>query len=111
MATIFREIDANPGLLADRTVAIIGYGNQGRAQALNLRDSGVRVVVGNIDDDYCSLAKSDGFAVQSIAAALPKSTFRQSSSSARPPTSLPPGVSLNDSVTKLLPTGFAWMKV
>jgi ketol-acid reductoisomerase len=70
MATIFRETDANPALLDDRTVAIIGYGNQGRAQALNLRDSGVRVVVGNIDDDYCSTAKADGFAVQSIASAV-----------------------------------------
>lgn len=38
------ELDPLP--LAGRTVAIIGFGNQGRAQALNLRDSGVEVVVG-----------------------------------------------------------------
>jgi ketol-acid reductoisomerase len=38
--------DADLGLLADKTVAIIGYGSQGHAHALNLRDSGVRVVVG-----------------------------------------------------------------
>lgn len=37
---------ANPELLLSRTVAVIGYGNQGRAQALNLRDSGVPVLVG-----------------------------------------------------------------
>src|SRR5688500_11378323 len=38
------DIDAAP--LAEKRVAIVGYGNQGRAQALNLRDSGVDVVVG-----------------------------------------------------------------
>ncbi len=43
---VFREADADLARLADRTVAVIGYGNQGRAHALNLRDSGVRVVVG-----------------------------------------------------------------
>ena len=50
---IFKEEDcADLSALAGKTVAIIGYGNQGRAQALNLRDSGVAVVVGNRDDDY-----------------------------------------------------------
>src|SRR5436189_1060538 len=69
MATIFRETDANPALLADRTVAIIGYGNQGRAQALNLRDSGMRVVVGNVDDEYARQAREDGFEPLSLAEA------------------------------------------
>jgi ketol-acid reductoisomerase len=67
MTKIFREADANPDLLADRTIAVIGYGNQGRAQALNLRDSGQRVLVGNIDDDYRATARADGFEVRSIA--------------------------------------------
>ena len=41
-----REQDIDPAPLADKRVAIIGYGNQGRAQALNLKDSGIDVVVG-----------------------------------------------------------------
>jgi ketol-acid reductoisomerase len=44
--TIYREADAERGALHGRRVAIIGYGNQGRAHALNLRDSGIDVVVG-----------------------------------------------------------------
>jgi ketol-acid reductoisomerase len=43
---IIREGDIHPARLAGKRVAIIGYGNQGRAQALNLHDSGVDVVVG-----------------------------------------------------------------
>jgi ketol-acid reductoisomerase len=43
---VYYDADADPGALQDRTVAIIGYGSQGHAHALNLRDSGVDVVVG-----------------------------------------------------------------
>ena len=43
---VYFDADADPALIRGRTVAVIGYGNQGRAQALNLRDSGVSVVVG-----------------------------------------------------------------
>jgi len=46
MATIFYDKDANLDLLKKRKVAIIGYGSQGHAHALNLRDSGVDVRVG-----------------------------------------------------------------
>jgi ketol-acid reductoisomerase len=46
MATIFYERDADPSLITSRKVAIIGYGSQGHAHALNLRDSGVDVRVG-----------------------------------------------------------------
>ncbi len=45
-ATIYYDRDAQPERLAGRTVAIIGFGSQGHAHALNLRDSGVDVVVG-----------------------------------------------------------------
>ena len=46
MAKIYYDGDADLGLLKGRKVAIIGYGSQGHAHALNLRDSGVSVVVG-----------------------------------------------------------------
>lgn len=46
MARLYYDADANLDLLADKTVAIVGYGSQGHAHALNLRDSGVSVVVG-----------------------------------------------------------------
>jgi len=43
---LLRDADIDPAPLAGRRVAIVGYGNQGRAQALNLHDSGIDVVVG-----------------------------------------------------------------
>ncbi len=46
MATLFYEKDCNLSLLNNKTVAIIGYGSQGHAHALNLKDSGVNVIIG-----------------------------------------------------------------
>ncbi len=46
MATSYYEKDGNLNDLKGRTIAIIGYGSQGHAHALNLKDSGLRVVVG-----------------------------------------------------------------
>jgi len=46
MAKIFYDSDCNLDLLKDKTVAVIGFGSQGHAHALNLRDSGINVVVG-----------------------------------------------------------------
>jgi ketol-acid reductoisomerase len=43
---MLRDAEIDPAPLADKRVAILGYGNQGRAQALNLKDSGIDVVVG-----------------------------------------------------------------
>ncbi len=70
MARIFYDSDADPGRLEGRTVAIVGYGNQGRAQALNMRDSGVRnILVGSIHDESWQKAEADGFSPVPIAQA------------------------------------------
>ena len=45
---IYYDKDADLGLLKNKTVAIIGYGSQGHAQAQNLRDSGVKVLVAEV---------------------------------------------------------------
>ena len=46
MATIYYEKDADPALIKGRKVAVIGYGSQGHAHALNMKESGIDVVVG-----------------------------------------------------------------
>jgi ketol-acid reductoisomerase len=69
MGHIYHDEDANLEAIRGETVAILGYGNQGSAQARNLRDSGLEVIVGNIDDPYRDSAIKDGFEVLSIAAA------------------------------------------
>ncbi len=46
MATMYYEKDADKGILEGRKIAVIGYGSQGHAHALNLKDSGMDVVVG-----------------------------------------------------------------
>ena len=46
VATIFYDNDADLSALKDKTIAILGYGSQGHAQAQNLKDSGCNVVVG-----------------------------------------------------------------
>ena len=64
------DADADPALIRGRAVAVIGYGNQGRAQALNLRDSGVRVIVG-LPEGSASRprADADGLSVTTAAEA------------------------------------------
>jgi len=63
---VYHDQDADLSILKGRRIAVIGYGNQGRAQALNLRDSGLEVVVGNREDDYARRAREDGFSLLSI---------------------------------------------
>ena len=58
--------DTRAQTLGRQTVAIIGYGNQGRAHALNLRDSGVRVVIGQRPGNSFDRAVADGFQPVSV---------------------------------------------
>ncbi len=66
MAKIYYDRDADLSVLKEKTVAIVGYGNQGRAQALNLRDSGVKVVIGGIRDATLKQAEADKFPTLSV---------------------------------------------
>ncbi len=66
---LLKDNDTSLEPLAGKIVAVLGYGNQGQAQALNLRDSGVPVIVGNRDDYYRERAIADGFAPMTIAEA------------------------------------------
>jgi ketol-acid reductoisomerase len=59
-------LDADMRLLKGMTLSVIGYGNQGRAQAIVLRDNDVNVIVGNIRDAAWDQAAKDGFSVYEI---------------------------------------------
>jgi ketol-acid reductoisomerase len=64
VATIFYERDANPTALKGKTIAILGYGSQGHAQAQNLRDSGYKVIVGlEPNRPSAQQARADGMVV------------------------------------------------
>ena len=70
MAKISYEKDADPALLASRRVAVIGYGSQGHAHALNLKESGIDVRVG-LREGSASRAKAEaaGLRVTTVAEA------------------------------------------
>ena len=73
MARIYYDKDADLSVLKDKTVAVVGYGIQGRGQAMNLRDSGVKVIVAQRPGgpNY-QLAKQDGFKPLTAAEAAAK---------------------------------------
>src|SRR5947207_10211475 len=66
---VYRVADAPEGALDGESVAVLGYGNLGRTAALNLRDSGATVRVGNREDEYAARARDEGFEVVPLRAA------------------------------------------
>ncbi len=63
MTKMYYDNEADLNLLKDKTVAILGYGSQGHAHASNLRDSGVKVIVSELEGTHnYEVAKKDGFA-------------------------------------------------
>lgn len=61
MAKFFEAGQADPTILKGKTIGLIGYGNQGRSQALNLRRAGNNVIIGNQQDASWDKAREDGF--------------------------------------------------
>jgi ketol-acid reductoisomerase len=70
MEKIYRDADVDASILKGKTIAVIGYGIQGKAQAANTRDSGFKVIVGT--ERSADRAKADGFETFSIADATKK---------------------------------------
>ena len=76
MAKMYYESDANLGLLAGKKIAIIGYGSQGHAHALNLKESGMDVIVGLYKGSSSwSRAEADGLTVMETAEAAKEADF------------------------------------
>ncbi|MDP6825358.1 MAG: NAD(P)-dependent oxidoreductase, partial [Dehalococcoidales bacterium] len=70
MVKVYYDKDVDQSLLKGKTVAIVGYGNQGRGQALNLKDNGYQVVVGLYQGSKSwSKAETDGVKVTTVAEA------------------------------------------
>ena len=68
---VYYDSDTNEDLIKDYKIAIIGYGSQGHAHALNLRDSGVKNICIALRNDSSSIKKAQnaGFAVKTVAEA------------------------------------------
>ncbi len=68
MATLYYDKDADLSLLNGKTIAVIGYGSQGHAHALNAKDSGAKVIIGlHPESKSVEKAKADGLEVHSVA--------------------------------------------
>ena len=73
MVTIYREQDAKAELLKGKTIAILGYGSQGHAHANNLKESGFKVIVGEVPGgENEKKAKDAGFEVADAATVVKK---------------------------------------
>ncbi|GFP28921.1 ketol-acid reductoisomerase, partial [Candidatus Hakubella thermalkaliphila] len=78
MAKMYYDKDADIELLKGRTVAVMGYGSQGHAQAQNLKEAGIDVVVGPREDSSrCSQALAAGLKVMTVAEAAKASSVIQ----------------------------------
>lgn len=76
MTRMYYDADANLDLLAKKTIAIIGYGSQGHAHALNLKDSGMNVIVGLYPGSKStSKAEEAGLTVKNVADAASAADF------------------------------------
>ena len=74
MTKIYYDEDADIQLLKNRKIGIIGYGNQGRAQAMNMRDSGISdIAIGTAKDATYDQALGDGFLVMDIPGVVSRS--------------------------------------
>src|SRR5881396_3794095 len=70
-AKVYTDKDADLSVLKNKTLAVLGFGSQGHAHALNLKDSGMRVIVGLYDGSKSiPIAKEKGFEVVSTAEAV-----------------------------------------
>ena len=70
-AKVYTDKDADLGALQDKTIAVLGYGSQGHAHALNLKDSGVKVIIGLYPGSKSKpVAESHGFKVVDTAEAV-----------------------------------------
>ena len=72
MVNLLRDKDIELSVLEDKTIAIIGYGAQGRVQALCMRDSKLKVIIGSREGKSFDKAKEDGFDVYPIEEAVKK---------------------------------------
>jgi len=75
--TLYYEKDADLNVLKGKTIAVIGYGSQGHAQAQNLRDSGLNVIIGLRPGKSFDKAREDGFEVLSVAEATSRADVVQ----------------------------------
>ena len=78
MVKMYYDSDADLGVLKGKTIAVIGYGSQGHAQAQNLHDSGINVVVGlRKDSSSWAQVEADGLTVKTVAEAAAEADIVQ----------------------------------
>jgi ketol-acid reductoisomerase len=78
MTKVYYDADASLDILKGKTIAVIGYGSQGHAQAKNMRDSGLKVIIGlRPGGESWSRAQADGFEVYPISEATNKGDIIQ----------------------------------
>ena len=70
-AKVYTDKDANPAVLRNKTLAVLGFGSQGHAHALNLKESGYQVIIGLYDGSKsAAVAREKGFEVYPTAEAV-----------------------------------------